>query len=310
MKIGILTDPTIGGTFVSWSVYYLSGAKDYWCWQTDKRLQLTHNPLSDINAHGFRPNQIKELDDLDCIVNNMPNAKNDLHVFYLHTHQGENLNQVINQLTIFIDKIITITVPVDHHFYHWKSESRDQLKSNAIQEHITEYFSDDLAKWQAMGLNEVWDQREFLALNLRPYMSYGQITDFTTAIGHNRFYLDARDAWFMLDQSMCDLMHFLKINIDKDRYQKWKQVYADWRTFHYNRVRFFWYFPEIMDAIIRGLEMDFSRFNLDLVQEAIIQHELIYQHNLNLKTFKLEKFLNAKQLHQLLEPNIHPIETY
>ena len=36
---------------------------------------------------------------------------------------------------------------------------------------------------------------------------------------------------------------------------------------------------------------------------------LIYKYGLNLKTWQLEKFPNnTKQLHELLEENIHPIE--
>ena len=53
--------------------------------------------------------------------------------------------------------------------------------------------------------------------------------------------------------------------------------------------------------------MDLTRFDLDVIQEAFIQRELIYKHNLNLKTFQLEKFINTQQLHNLLEPNIHPL---
>ena len=51
--------------------------------------------------------------------------------------------------------------------------------------------------------------------------------------------------------------------------------------------------------------MDLERFNLDIFQEAAIQRELLYKHNLNLKIWQLEKFKNTKQLHNLLEPNIH-----
>ena len=53
--------------------------------------------------------------------------------------------------------------------------------------------------------------------------------------------------------------------------------------------------------------MDLEKFNLDLMQEAAIQRELIYNYSLNLKTWQLEKFTNTKQLHGLLEPNLHPI---
>jgi hypothetical protein len=53
--------------------------------------------------------------------------------------------------------------------------------------------------------------------------------------------------------------------------------------------------------------MDLTRFNLDLMQEACIQHHLIYNYNLNFKTWQLEKFSDTKQLHSLLELNTHQI---
>jgi len=57
--------------------------------------------------------------------------------------------------------------------------------------------------------------------------------------------------------------------------------------------------------------MDLSRFELNLNQEASIQHVLIYKYDLNLKTWGLEKFPNnTKKLHELLEPNIHKITQY
>ena len=70
------------------------------------------------------------------------------------------------------------------------------------------------------------------------------------------------------------------------------------------------YFDKIINYIIEGYELNLDKFNLDLVQEAAIQHELIYKHNLNLKTWQLTKFTNTRQLHNLLEPNIHPLTTY
>ena len=53
--------------------------------------------------------------------------------------------------------------------------------------------------------------------------------------------------------------------------------------------------------------MDLESFELDIMQEAAIQRELIYKYNLNFKTWQLEKFQSTRQLHALLEPNIHSL---
>jgi hypothetical protein len=70
-------------------------------------------------------------------------------------------------------------------------------------------------------------------------------------------------------------------------------------------VRFVWYFEIILDNIIKGVNFDLQRFHLDISQEAAIQQALICRHNLNLKTWELIKFENTRQLHMLLEANIH-----
>ena len=55
-------------------------------------------------------------------------------------------------------------------------------------------------------------------------------------------------------------------------------------------------------------DYDYALPRLTLKQESIIQHCLIYWHNLNLKTWGLTHFPNnARLLHQLLEPNIHTV---
>ena len=146
-----------------------------------------------------------------------------------------------------------------------------------------------------------------MALNLRPYDRINNITELITSPDCDTWYLDARDAWFMLDQSIDHIFNWLNMTIVAHRWPLWLEVYNQWRRFHYQRTRFFWYFPQIIKAIVQGHDIDLRRLELDLVQESIIQHELIYKHGLNLKTFGLEKFSNTKQLHHLLESNQHQV---
>ena len=64
-------------------------------------------------------------------------------------------------------------------------------------------------------------------------------------------------------------------------------------------------FDDTMKCIVNGWYKELPELTFD--QEVIIQHALIYKHNLNLKTWQLSKFTNTKQLYQLLEPNIHDL---
>ena len=90
-------------------------------------------------------------------------------------------------------------------------------------------------------------------------------------------------------------------------YQKWLLIYNQWKNVHKQKLMFVWYFDTIINNILQGIDFDLIRFNLDITQEATIQHFLIYKHNLNFKTWQLIKFTNTRQLHELLEPNIHPL---
>ena len=122
--------------------------------------------------------------------------------------------------------------------------------------------------------------------------------------------LNTFELYNLLDQTIDQLFDFLEIEIDKTRRTHWTEIYNKWKKLHIRRLKFVWYFDTIVNYIVDGYHMDLLNFDLDLVQEATIQHSLIYKYNLNLKTFQLEKFINTKQLHNLLEPNIHPLGKY
>ena len=152
----------------------------------------------------------------------------------------------------------------------------------------------------------VWDKREFIALVIRPFDS-DRITNYHQ-FDFDHFALSAPDLWLNLGHSIHDVLNYCDLDLDCNLYDSWKPVYYQWQQLHLDRLKFCWYFDTIVDNIVSGRHMDLSRFNLDIVREAAIQHVLIYKHNLNLKTWQLEKFENTQQLHKLLEPNTHPIK--
>jgi len=108
-------------------------------------------------------------------------------------------------------------------------------------------------------------------------------------IGNKGLYIDALGRLF----PCCWVANRYNHNSD------WQKKQLDLLDFCYNQ-------PHIVDAIVNNL---YYEIDLTFDQEIIIQHCLIYQHGLNLKTWQLEKFPNNTQdLHKLLEPNIHSVE--
>jgi hypothetical protein len=322
MNISVLTDPGVGGTFVSWSLYFLSGQDHYWYYRTNSQQLLPHDPLSAVNSHQFMANQFNNSKDLELFKQVSSSNKPGPIVSYMHpwgpAYSVEQTKQALNYLAQHADRCVTVTVPQDHYFYHCKYQGRvlcskltqpTEVSLSWQEQHadfVSYFFADAQAQWQQMGLTQIWDQREFLALNLRPYHDRVQLS--TLLQQSNAYHMDARDVWFMLDSAVVDLMNWLGLPLVASRLQHWQLVYQTWRKYHHNRVRFFWYFDSIIEAILNNHSMSLDRFDLDLVQESVIQHELIYRHGLNFKTFQLEKFHSTQQLHALLEPNIHPVE--
>lgn len=316
--VNIASDGEIGATFLSWTLYFLSGKTEYYEFRRKKVLPLSDNPLTKSNAHGHANNQFFKFEDWVTDVKNKKDIdRNDLH-FLAVLSNHETSEDEITELVDFYDKNIILTVPNEHYFYHQKYKKRALFRkftdpnSSAVDEYdqfndfIEYFFKGAKESWDNLGLNEVWDKREFLALNFRPRDSI-KITDFVKRSNKDTFYLDSRDLWCNFDSSISECFKWMGIQMDQGRYDDWVKVYHEWRKKHYYRVQFGWYFEEIISSIINNKYIDLSRFELDIVQEAVIQHELIYKYNLNLKTYKLEKFTDTMQLHSLLEQNFHPI---
>ena len=325
MLIAVLTDPGVGGTFLTWSLHYLAGHKKYYHARTDQWIDLPMNPLTDKNSHGFLPNQPVTLDLFNLLHSKLQNARSDqFHSIYFHnfdlatTSLDSDTATAISNLSS--EKIIVLTVSDQHHLYHCSYNMRCDTKASwidptqrinnsdaAFDDFIQYFFKKSLSEWKSMGLSNVWDVREFLALNLNPADVVSILPNIN--LSSNHYLLNTAELYNTFDATVDSMFEYLEIKIDSERKNTWNSIYYKWRQVHYNRMLFSWYFHQIINNIISGNNFDLTRFNLDIVQEAAIQHELIYKHNLNLKTWQLEKFTNTKQLFQLLEPNIHNLSS-
>lgn len=322
--IGILTDAGAGGTFLTWSLHYLAGHTSYFnsadnCW-----VEVVDNPITSSNSHNFKPNQPNNYTELNQCLTRLKQCESDkFQTIYFHPFR-ETINQQLDETTKaaatitppVADRIILLTNQPKNSLYFKSFRSRvlintlqDPTKKNlSNQDQLTDfinyYFKDDLAKWQELNLTEVWDIREFLALNLSTH-EFSIADCFNLHLEH--FDIDCLELFTSGESLMPALFDFLETDMDPARFKKWTTVYQTWRQIHFNRLNFLWCFDKIINYILKGHYMDLTRFDLDIVQEAFIQHELLHKHQLGLKTWQLEKFNNTQQLHQLLETNIHSI---
>lgn len=329
----ILTDPVVGGTFLTWSLHYLAGHKNYFNAEINSWISMPDDPTTDINAHLFisnQPNEINQAQDMLITLKNTDTS--DFHTMYFHNlideisslDFGFNMGDRHQPSAEFISSIIPefkkiIILSNSYPLYECSSRFRLLIKkwsdcnkinlSNEEQllDYIEYFFADSYKIWQEQNLNNIWDQREFLALNIQPFSIRRISLNVDLTVPHYSF--NSFELFTMFDQTVDQLFDFLQIKIDSARKSHWNNVYNKWKKVHFNRLSFAVYFDTIIDYIISGNNMDLVRFDLDLLQEAAIQHYLIYKHNLNLKTWQLEKFTNTNQLHNLLEPNLHILKS-
>jgi hypothetical protein len=149
----------------------------------------------------------------------------------------------------------------------------------------------------------VWDLREYYALNARPTAQFTVTVDFKLP----HLWIDCRSFWNFGENTIQQIMNYVELDVDPSRLSAWIPIYYTWQKQQIQHLNFCYTLPHIIDSIINN--WDYSIENLSFEQEVIVQHFLIYQHNLNLRNYQLDKFPNnAKDLHKLLESNIHIVK--
>ena len=320
--VSIITDPAIGGTFLSWSLEYLAGHTNSYSTAEKTYLPLVDNPVQEHNSHVFRPNQFcKSRDVIEAIdeLSNLPN-KHDrkIEVMYMHSvnYYSDKHKDWFISLNAVLDSerpVILVRTPKPYVLYHGLNEKRafkgmGTGKVSTQEKNINVFFKDAKRTWDELNLTNIYDNREFIALNFRPF-DFDEQANLVDTL-HNKdnvLNLLAIDVWQNLDNTIYDIMNYIQVDIKSDRYALWLDVYNQWKTLHTKRVMWCWYYDQIIEYILNGYSMDLTRFDLDIYQEATIQHTMMFKYNLNFKTFELNKFTNTKQLHDLLEPNIHSL---
>lgn len=168
------------------------------------------------------------------------------------------------------------------------------------------FFDKSIKTWQDLNLNDIWDKRERLALNVRPY----DISKFFS-VGFSdpdtMHWVNSPDLWHDTDDVLLELMKSLNLDVVDNRLTAWLPIMRTWQRIQTKNLKFYNNLDYLVECIVNGWHFQIDPLTFD--QEVIIQHCLIYKYNLNLKTWGLEKFPdNAIKLHKLLEKNIHPVD--
>jgi len=309
---------SIGCTFLSWSYHWLSGHEQYWHAKVGTR-NLPQNPNTGINAHFFKKNYCAGYQELQNFVantnNNVENCS--LYVGTITSGSVTELNKDYAECLRLASNHAPLIFCVENSQDPWYFLQKRAIDptGNALllpnqvelfQNYTTEnflktYFDNSLKQVE----KNIWDLRELIALNYvylipdRTYLSYVD-----RSMDH--LYIDSRDLWLNGEDCLNHVFQYLGKQIADSRIDHWRSVYNQWQSTQLKILQFNWYLSTIVDSIVNNYSFDLDFLNLTLLQESVIQGCLIKEHNLNLKCFGLTKFpSNTKDLHVLLEPNIH-----
>lgn len=328
---------SVGCTFLDWSIHFLSGCNEFYNTKAQSYIPLTLNPVTSTNAHGHLKNHPSGVDQFEQYVNMFDQLSNkQLHSVYpvpLHidkaaTQLGIDHTQIHKNYSILNQyvqddynrllqmcyqrgiKIVFVASDPRVPFYLMNQRTLDRWfakpgKPNSTADASKEiqeiFFNNSISTWTSLGLVNVWDERERRALDLR-------ISTDTLEVKFEfpHLWINALDLWTRGDSIIHKVMEYLELPIDATRLAQWIPIFKSWQKIQVNNLAFDYNCEHIVNAIVNNW---YYQIDLTFDQEVVIQHLLIYKHNLNLKTWELSKFPdNTQDLHKLLETNIHQVD--
>lgn len=324
---------SVGCTFMDWSLHFLSG-NDQYPRLDGELIELSKNPLETINAHSHKKNHPKGasatksamdvlmqrngLTSLYPVPYDLLTARKALaleqqqlsedNINEITQYRVRDYNTLLKNLSAVGAKIIFVNSSENFSIYSQTlreclTDNNGDLITKEMLDQETDkmFFNDSLDIWTDCNLTNVWDIRERRALSSRPFRVLNLNVDLTV----DHYYIDCQNWWFDGSNQILKIMQWAEIEVDHSRYVAWEPIYRKWQSIIIQQLQFQWNYQHIVNSIVHGWSMP---IDLTFDQEVIIQHCLIYHHNLNLKTWQLEKFpANTKDLHELLETNIHPL---
>jgi len=319
---------------LDWSVHFLTGQTEFYNF-IDGWIPLSQNPLTNINAHGHKKNHFcgsAEIEKL-LLTLNQPNRLVSLYPHPGHPktiakklnietdtmshaqwmsmldYAAADYNQMIQMCNANSAKIIFVSLSNHMSVYADTIRSLEGVPfgdavpsvDNIRNSVDNVFFKDSITAWQKLGLTDVWDIRERCALKTNVLDWKPRLVD----LNFEHYWIDAQNLWHNGEREIPKIIQWLGLSVDQERFNSWLAIYREWQKIQLDALQFQYNCQHIVDSIINNW---WYPIDLTFDQEVIIQHFLIFDHGMNLKTWQLEKFPNnTQELHKLLEPNIHPL---
>jgi hypothetical protein len=333
---------SLGCTFVDWSINFLSGNSNFFKITEMQQVPLSLNPINSHNSHGHKKNHPSGLNKTIDYIRKFQEQKSGFYTMYpcplniddicnilnidhsmisnpeifqqIYCYQDQDYNDMIDFCINESVQVIYVHNNTQSVGYFWNLRTLDrQLLTSepyrnidhAREDFLEIFFNSSLKSWSTVETSNRWDIREKIALDIRPY-DLGRFSDIGITKPH--CWVDCQDLWHSTDEVLIDVMKFINVPIDTQRWKLWLPIMSMWQAIQKKQLKFYYVVDHIVKSIVNNWYYPLG--SLSLFQEAVIQHCLIYKHNLNLKTWQLDSFpSNTQDLHKLIEPNFHTVPT-
>jgi len=336
----VTSSAPVGATFLDWSLHWLSGHHKFYNVEQQAWIPLTDSPIDNNNAHQHLKNHptghsefLSDLADLQ-----QTNTKTFHSVYpapvppeivalglgfteqrmqdpqiwqYLLTTCDIDYAQIIQSCSTHNVPVIYLSPTTPNLTYHSLALNRAKYQTK-VGESID--YNDDMFiavhQWffanKILSTDPIWDQREMLALNLQvdKFNPNNEMIDFSNP----HLWVNCEELWHDGESVVRRCLQYIDESLIETQMAHWRVVYQQWQQIQQQILKFCYELDHIVTATVKGWHYPLRP--LTLLQEAIIQHRLIYQHNLNIRNWQLESFPdNTQKLHTLLEPNQHALRT-
>jgi hypothetical protein len=276
--IGILGAGADGGTFLEWSMLYLSGTTQYYCIPVDRRedlinepalLTLLNNPISNIgNAHNHEKTH-PTLSLISGVIDKFKELDANLHVFYACNKTiGKGQDYSITESGIEFDRIVRNNPDVNFIYITIERAFLLEFFDRYINKVLPVHVAPVRRNLTYLTLTSRRDKRMFALERMLPKFNgfLAELELLPVPQYANCYSISASKIYYALNNDIDKI--FKQFNLDMTNRDSWQAVYQQWQVA--NGVPFFKNLDCIVDSIVAGTDLDLSPYQLTITNECVI----------------------------------------
>lgn len=306
MIVGSMGPAGCGGTFLDWTLHFLSGSEKNWVVECDLRFQrsaiareysqtIITSPIENATAHKHlktHPNH----NSVQAVIESFDRQQFALNSFY-YTNIVSTDSPTYTSIVESYPGIKFIAFdfsPDDINMIFCLQYEKVPMVADRFLQMIKQQHSK----------MSTWEQREILSISY-PKIIQPQVVEKISTTS-NVIHISFNEMLLGLDVKILEIFNFLKLSIDEQKWDHWNSVYRIWQQKNY--VNFYKDLDKIIECIINNRSLNLDEYGMSFAKEAVIASVLLYHHNLALKMDGLEIMpSDTNGWHKLLERNVYHV---